>query len=130
MSEHTQEPWEVRINQEYPRYSIQGDGRYLGSMSTLSPFHSDEANADRIVVAVNATAGISTKALESGALQEALSLLEAIDESFKVYEAAGIQAKVYADALSPIHEDVYEQNDVTLGMAISDVLKRMKGEKK
>lgn len=63
---HTPEPWEAK---EYKIYDC--EGTKIGDLcGEISEWDVDFANAKRAVLCVNALAGISNEALESGALDE------------------------------------------------------------
>lgn len=79
MSGHTPGPW--KLGARYPESHwidvvSQTDERGLPFVSCKH--HDEEANARRIVAAVNATAGISVEALEAGGIGELVRSLEAI----------------------------------------------------
>jgi hypothetical protein len=69
MTEHTKEPWVVRELELYEGGSgieiVGADGYDVANNQTYYPKAITEANARRIVAAVNACAGISTEQLEN-----------------------------------------------------------------
>lgn len=98
MTKHTPEPWRfICANDETGHEPCIMRCDAIGLVS--APQHpadeaEDEANARRIVACVNACAGISTEALESGALREvvgcALSLFDANSEVLAPFEKNAI----------------------------------------
>jgi hypothetical protein len=85
-SKHSPEPWAIIRGHETgrPMGLVAGEEHVVcwGGISR-SASEVGDANARRIVAAVNACAGIPTEALEAGALGKALDLLKfgSIDES-------------------------------------------------
>jgi hypothetical protein len=75
MSEHTPEPWTSGTD---PSHFDAPEVRN----SAWALYVPTDADARRIVACVNACAGLSTEALESGALGEALEAFKEISESY------------------------------------------------
>jgi hypothetical protein len=89
---HTPEPWHYETaysitsifapdptgQNPYGTYVAEIDGQDVGRDTTRAQH---EANARRIVAAVNACAGIPTQALEQGVVAELLEVLQAIVET-------------------------------------------------
>lgn len=84
---HTQEPWIYEMDRSVSHIfspDSTGDnpyGTYIAEIANgedvgeFSPYEVHEANARRIVAAVNACEGISTPALEDGVIKELLAAL-------------------------------------------------------
>lgn len=84
---HTPEPWQYHLGRGAdPRFHVQTQGGY--QIASTPPLHRDtrshdentqrEANARRIVVCVNACAGIPTEALEAGVVGELLAAIRTL----------------------------------------------------
>ena len=86
---HTPEPWYLEegyavIHQDQDRPTAQRIMRIADCASAEQGADTAEANARRIVAAINATAGIPTEALEDGAVSEAVVLLEKFASAFRL----------------------------------------------
>lgn len=72
---HTKEPWEAKADPSY--YGIVSEicamEKFIASLGGVCSPDEVEANARRIVACVNACAGITTEALESGLIKHLLN---------------------------------------------------------
>jgi hypothetical protein len=82
MKKHTPEPWEWAIEDGFRTVRVDGYGTITvvkgGAGLTCINAEMGDANAARIVACVNACAGISNEALESGVVAELVAVLEEI----------------------------------------------------
>lgn len=100
-TQHTPGPW--RANKDHfgavrsePGFSIKGSNsegvNAIAFLWSRDVEAEQEANARRIVACVNACEGISTEALEAGAVKETLETLEKISRLIGVIETPRVRA--------------------------------------
>lgn len=96
MSEHTPEPWRTFKQGDSTGWIV---GRVDGGDMFRIPAGYEDVGADarRIVACVNACAGLSTEALEAGALKESLDVLR-----FWIAEERGFPAKRAEEMLAKL----------------------------
>jgi hypothetical protein len=101
---HTPEPWHYEMDYsvttifapdpagQNPYYVAEIDGQDVGRFATREQH---EANARRLVAAVNACRGLSTEALEQGVVAELLEALQA--QQMAEYDPEASRRKGYFD---------------------------------
>ncbi|NOZ67907.1 MAG: hypothetical protein GXP46_01350 [Deferribacteres bacterium] len=99
MFKHSPEPWRNES------ITILGaDGKKIAIMASPFDLKRQEANVRRIVACVNACAGISTDALNSGAIENLIKSCEDVLRQAEEYAGTGSLLDALRDALSKLKE--------------------------
>lgn len=128
-SKHTQEPWVVYGAVNKGRICI--DGHHGEGIAVTEPrgYFESNANARRIVVAVNGCKGISTEALEKGVVKELLDVAKDILEN-TVNPVVGADGRLSCGFCGryPAHNGQEPCSDDCVGERLKDVIVRAESQ--